>query len=79
MSTRTFTVEIDEYDLHEWAEDQGLVHRDTLGEDSLWDLTEKFRFDLVRSRDIEYAHDTQRHTGAVMWCREGACGVTYNY
>lgn len=27
--------------------------------------------------DVEYAHDTQGHTGAVQWCREGACGLTY--
>lgn len=34
---------------------------------------------LVDMRDIEYAHDTEEHTGAIAYCDQGACAAVNNY
>lgn len=73
---------LSEGEIRECAVELGMVDPTDLDEGTLADMAEKVGsgFRLARQPDVEYAHDTQGHTGAVAWCREGACGMTdYNY
>lgn len=67
-------------EVRERAVELGMIDPSDLDEGTLADSASASGYMLASQSDVEYAHDTQGHTGAVMWCREGACGMThYNY
>ena len=46
---------------------------------ALENLAETENVGLVDMRDVEYAHDAGGHSGAIAYCRTGACAAVNNY
>lgn len=79
----------EEGEVTEWAEAHGMIHKDAvldvaaemgmLTDDDLSDpwllggRAEKIGYRLIDSREAEWQHDEQGHTGAIAYCNVGLC------